>query len=184
MLNCKRCGASFFFHRKVKLKDAEICGKCFKDLGFGKDYYLISHLYPYDDIKDGYKEYLKRKQIRELREALAADPPVRVVGLDKDLICTEEERSIFECVRDYLLEHDIDDSSLELVRRADAYLTIRFRDWDLARYKYTVRAKWMTFPAIESRNDHHAINDPELLSPELEDLLDDAISFIQDRTKE
>ena len=178
MYKCKRCGASFFFHYRVQLADTAICRKCFNELGFGKNLLICSDVYKYEEIKDGYDAYIRRRRAEKVKEHITAEPLVQIHGGERDLICTEEERSIFNLVEDYLTEHDIDCSTLRLARFADAYLTIRFMHFDLARFKYTIRAQWMTFPVIESRNDHHKIDLPDQLSPELEDLLEDAAAKI------
>lgn len=57
MKNCIRCGKSFFGRRRIRLKDSEICGKCFRELGFDKSYDRLSDIYAYDDIKDGIDAY-------------------------------------------------------------------------------------------------------------------------------
>ena len=113
-----------------------------------------------------------------IKKYVTIEPLVQIHGGERDLVCTEEERSVFSCVEEYLSDQGIDCSTLRLARFADAYLTIRFMHHDLARFKYTIRAQWMTSPPIESRNDHHAIDLPDQLSPELEDLLDDAAAKI------
>lgn len=40
--------------------------------------------------------------------------------------------------------------SAELVRMTDAYLTARAGEFDLVRFKYTDRAKWINIPLLDS----------------------------------
>lgn len=39
--------------------------------------------------------------------------------------------------------------SAELVRMTDAYLTVRAGEFDLVRFKYTDRAKWVNIPLLD-----------------------------------
>lgn len=81
-------------------------------------------------------------------------------GQERDLICTEEEREIFETVRNFLIESDIDVSPLQFVRVSDNYVTAKYGDWDLVRCKYTNRAKWILFPTLEAQKEKHPIESP------------------------
>ena len=73
-------------------------------------------------------------------------------GQDRDLIRTDEERAIFNYIN-VAFPHD----GLELVRVSDNYVTVKRGDWDIARIKYTNRAKWLMFPSIESGQTKHKI---------------------------
>ena len=98
MAKCVRCGKSFLGRLKIKLKDAEICGKCYDELGFDpKTGINIGSLYKWDDIKDGYdamrdRENAKKqvqeaaniglnlKLYRQLHKAQATDPEIRLMS--------------------------------------------------------------------------------------------------------
>lgn len=82
------------------------------------------------------------------------DMKISHYGEERDLICTEEERQIYNLVCNEFPEED-----LRLVRASENYVTIRSGDWDVARIKYTNRAKWLMFPTIESAK--HEIEAPE-----------------------
>ena len=73
-------------------------------------------------------------------------------GQERDLICTEQEREIFERVRD-----EFPDAELRLVRVSDNYVSIKFGDWDILRLKYTNRAKWIMTPIVETKQIKHKI---------------------------
>ena len=77
-------------------------------------------------------------------------------GQERDLICTEEERAIFERVRD-----EFPDADLRLVRVSDNYVTIKLGEWDIVRFKYTNRAKWIMTPIIETKQKKHQLDGPE-----------------------
>lgn len=73
-------------------------------------------------------------------------------GQERDLVCTEEERAIFERIRD-----EFPDDDLRHVRISDNYVSVKFGDWDIARLKYTNRAKWLMFPQYEYKQVKHRI---------------------------
>lgn len=72
-------------------------------------------------------------------------------GQERDLICTEQEREIFEILC------SMTDAGMELVRRSDNYVTACLGEWDFARIKYTNRAKWIQFPVIDRGSAKHRI---------------------------
>lgn len=73
-------------------------------------------------------------------------------GQERDLICTEEERAMF----DWISEHFPDDG-LRLVRVSDNYVTVKRGEWDIVRMKFTNRAKWLMFPTYEIKQIKHRI---------------------------
>lgn len=70
-------------------------------------------------------------------------------GEERDLVCTEEERIIFRIICRICEENGLDISPLKLIRRSDNYVSVvmdsgsDFGAMDLARIKYTNRAKWI-----------------------------------------
>lgn len=162
MSKCIRCGSSFLTRRKVQLKDAEICGKCFKELGFDKSDLLTASIYPYGAIKDGKTAYYANKRKKALRDEALASATVTVTGAgrERDLVCTEEERMIFEELELICADLELPEP-LRLVRVSDAYVSAKIGDWDLARIKYTPRAKWIVLPVLEAGAVKHPIEAPE-----------------------
>lgn len=57
MAKCKRCGKSTALRGHVKIKDADLCGVCFKELGFEKRDLLTASIYEYEAIKNGRDAY-------------------------------------------------------------------------------------------------------------------------------
>ena len=162
MKNCIRCGKSFFGRRRIRLKDSEICGKCFLELGFDKSYDRLSDIYAYDDIKDGIDAYSERRWRQDVSDAVTSSVSVTMTGAqERDLICTEEEREIFEAIRSVLADRGAGLSLLRLLRVSDNYLTIKYGDWDLARIKYTTGAKWIQLPVLEASTERHYIESPD-----------------------
>lgn len=84
-------------------------------------------------------------------------------GQDRDINATDEEIKIFEA-----LQATTGRADLRLVRRSDSYVTAALGDWDLARFKYTPRAKWIAFPTVEVGPPKHRIAHP-----------DEAVSFAE-----
>lgn len=76
-------------------------------------------------------------------------------GQDRERIATESELEIFDRIKSLVTCPD-----LELVRRSDNYVTAVLGDWDVARFKYSPRAKWLMLPIVE-RNIKHKIGAPE-----------------------
>ena len=182
MAKCIRCGGSFLLHKKVKLQDAEICSKCFYELGFDKGYLLISNMYPYEKIKDGIDAYYENERKNEGIEA-AKEKAIRSVsvgitnyGQERDLICTEEERAIFEELELMVDGMDLP-APLQLVRVSDNYVSAKIGDWDLARIKYTNRAKWILFPTVERSDAKHPLEDTSDVT-DLEDIVAESVEHI------
>lgn len=92
-------------------------------------------------------------------------------GQMRDVNATEEEIRIFELIRE-TTEHELD-----LVRRSDSYVTAALGDWDLARFKFTQRAKWVSFPAVETGAPKHKIAHPDDVAS-FADLIAESLSVI------
>lgn len=160
MAKCIRCGGSFLTRSKHQLKDGLICGKCLKELGFDKEDIRLSQIYSYDEIKDGLEVYYKKQQIKD--EAIGSvSVSIQNHGQERDLICTEEERSVYDYMARFLKDINADVSPLQLVRVSDDYVTAKYGEWDLARIKYTNRAKWVKFPTVEAAKEKHGIEKPD-----------------------
>lgn len=165
MAKCIRCGGSFLTRFKIKLKDEYICRNCALELGFPKDFYLRSTLYSWDDIKDGRDAYLLKQEKKKIKQEaiLNAVNSVKMAhyGEERDLICTEQEREIFEILKELMRTAGFDDSPLGLVRMSDSYVTAKIDSWDVARLKYTNRAKWILFPVVSRSDEKIRIGSPE-----------------------
>lgn len=83
-------------------------------------------------------------------------------GQECEIKATDEEIKIFEALR------EATGRDLRLVRRSDSYVTAVLGEWDLARFKYTQRAKWIAFPTVVVGPPKHRITHP-----------DEAVSFAE-----
>ncbi|MEE1246098.1 MAG: hypothetical protein UHL70_02470 [Acutalibacteraceae bacterium] len=164
MAKCIKCNGSFLTRGKIKLKDAYICFKCADALGFDhKTLVLTGSLYSWDDIKDGYDAYRARKYAAE-------KPTVKIAnyGQLRDINATDEESEIFDQLRTISGAND-----LKFVRRSDSYVTAAIGPTDVARFKYTARAKWIRFPYVS--NDKIPLASVESVS----DLHDEIIKSVE-----
>jgi hypothetical protein len=98
-------------------------------------------------------------------------------GQERERIATESELEIFE-----ILKTMSGSDKLKLVRKSDNYVTAIYRGWDLARFKYTPRAKWISFPTLEAKAPKHRIEDPSNVTSFV-DLLADSIAHIDNYSK-
>ena len=94
-------------------------------------------------------------------------------GQERDLVCTEEEREIFDIIRSLCDDCNLDSEVLELVRKSDDYVSAVMRSqsgyglMDVARIKYTNRAKWIKICPEFDRVD---LSDPEDVASLAEDI--------------
>lgn len=77
-------------------------------------------------------------------------------GQERERIATESEIAIFD-----VLQELAGQNNLRLIRKSNNYVSAIFHGWDLARFKYTPRAKWIQFPLIDVGSTKRRINAPE-----------------------
>lgn len=93
-------------------------------------------------------------------------------GQERERIATESELAIFDILKEMT---GID--RLKLVRKSNNYVTAIYKGWDLARFKYTPRAKWIAFPVIDVGSVKRRISDPEDVRA-FQDVLNKSIEHI------
>lgn len=76
-------------------------------------------------------------------------------GERRDLNATDEEKTIFEILQ------QMSPNELEFCRVSESYVTAKLGDWDVARFKYTDRARWIKFPTVESSKEKHVLDSPD-----------------------
>ena len=77
-------------------------------------------------------------------------------GQERERIATESELEIFNILCSLL-----DTDELQLVRKSDNYVTAAIGPFDLARFKYTNRAKWISFPLVPPGSEKYRFDDVE-----------------------
>lgn len=70
-------------------------------------------------------------------------------GQERELKCTDEERQIYDLIVQILDGAGLDTSMVKLIRKSDDYVSAvmtssgSYGDMDIARIKFTQRAKWI-----------------------------------------
>ena len=93
-------------------------------------------------------------------------------GQERDAKATDQEIEIFEILRAMSGRED-----LRLTRKSDNYVTAALGEWDLARFKYTARAKWISFPVKQLGSEKNRISVPEDVR-DFADLVAESIAHI------
>ena len=162
MGKCMKCGKDSFLFKNFKLKDGEICKKCFRSLGFDKSYDLITNAYSFDEIKDGIDEMQRRweeERKKKIQEAVRSSIKVTTRGLHPEkLNCEPEEWQIYDEVYIIFKEHGGNIEDLKFERWSDNYMTAKHKgEVDLARFHWGPRSKWIVFPCLEKMEERHEI---------------------------
>ena len=76
-------------------------------------------------------------------------------GERREVNATDEEKTIFSVLQ------EMSPNELEFCRVSESYVTAKLGDWDVARFKYTDRARWIKFPTVESSKEKHILDSPE-----------------------
>lgn len=92
----------------------------------------------------------------------------------REVNATDGELKMFEA-----LQHVSGLEDIELVRKADSYVTAVIGEWDIARFKYTQRAKWISFPLAEfgKNSTKHRIQSPDQAA-DFPDLIQKSIEIV------
>lgn len=144
MDKCVRCNNSFLMRRKVKLKDALICGKCYNELGF--DNYLISELYRWDDIKNGREAYWELENQKSLKKE--ADKQGLSVPHYRQLTkigATDMEVKIFASIYALLKDEGKDADTVEIALGDNGSVLLSIDGIIFITYKADGGIKWINF---------------------------------------
>lgn len=150
MSNCIRCGGSFLTRMKLKLSDGYICRKCFNELGFDKSYYMISNVYSYEDIKDGFDAYYLKQSEKRAKEYYFSES--RKLGIApeqfrqlEDAGPTEMEIKIFSTIAAILRDDGRDPDAIDIGLGENGSLRLMLNGEVFIRYKADGPVKWITF---------------------------------------
>lgn len=150
MAKCVRCGGSFLLRGKVNLADADICGKCYRELGFDPSYsgLLLARNIKWDDAKDGKEAYDRRQWAK--RKAEYAREEAERLGLFfadyqtlSDLDCGGYEMKAVERVCALLEDEGCNSRKISYEREPGAPLSAYLGDDLLYQLKYTKDVKWI-----------------------------------------
>lgn len=165
-MKCECCGKSLGFMTKyVTLSDGAICKKCFEGLGFNiadADQYADATC---DEIRSGYGHYTKHianKTPMDVLEELGL-PTFGIAhhGEERAVEAEQEEAQMFSIIQVMFEDEGYAPGQLSLVRKSKDYVSAVVGDWDVARFKYTDRAKWIIFPYAEAKAVKHYIEAPD-----------------------
>lgn len=177
-MKCPACGAKLgMFKKYVPLEDGGICYKCFTDLGYNIDDAEEYADYDYATIKCGYGAFMKRKEMIHNSGFKMAH-----YGEERELNETDDEAKMFNVLCSMFYAQGYDPAQLRLVRKSKDYVSAMLGDFDIARMKYTERAKWIIFPSAEPKAVKHRIEVPEEIE-QYGDLLDKVIEHVSKYTE-
>ena len=148
-MRCIRCNKLMF--DSVKLANGKLCMKCFFELGFDKIMKSSFETVPFEQIKDGAKAYFdycrNRDQLGEdVEDGDEQDAPFVVFsdyGSKRELDATAEEVRIHHIIHQITKADD-----LNFIRRSNNYVSAAIGPTDVARFKFTKKAKWIQLPYV------------------------------------
>ena len=83
----------------------------------------------------------------------------------RDVNPTDEEAEIFEKLFSIVDAAGLDAEEMQFVRKSDNYVTASIEPTDIARFKFTKRAKWILFPCLDNvKHKIEAVSDLDELS--------------------
>lgn len=98
-------------------------------------------------------------------------------GQERRINATDEEYEMFDMIKSVT---GLD--RVRMVRKSDNYVTAVYKGWDLARFKFTQRAKWISFPSIEVGSVKHRIQNVSEVT-DFKDMFDESLETIHKFTK-
>lgn len=100
-------------------------------------------------------------------------------GDEREINATAEELEIFSAIRNIIVAADFDEKPLRLVRKSDNYVSAVYGDYDIARFKFTKRAKWVVLPIAERSQTKHKIENPADVKTMLPDIVASVFCIIK-----
>lgn len=147
MAKCIRCGKSFLGRIKIKLSDAEICSKCYAELGFDPKYAKYGTAYSWAEIKDGSDAYYARKHAKEQTHEAES------IGLNLKLFrqlhaagATDPEIRLMSAICATLSDEGRDIDVLDVALGDNGSLLVLVDDVVAIEYKSDSGVKWIRLP--------------------------------------
>ena len=94
-------------------------------------------------------------------------------GEERERNATEGELQVFDRLQDLAGSDE-----LRLTRKCDDYVSAVIGDWDVARIKYTARAKWLNFPCVDRGSVKRRIQSPADVDS-MADVLEESLAHIR-----
>lgn len=93
-------------------------------------------------------------------------------GERRELNATDEEKTIFGILQ------EMSSKELDFCRVSESYVTAKLGEWDVARFKFTDRARWIKFPTVEHSKEKHILDSPDDVR-EFDELLKRTLAHIE-----
>lgn len=165
-MKCNRCGKGIGVARRGQvLADGYICYKCLDEIGFDKKRTITP--WPLT-----YREVIGEPSV-SVSEFAKSFIKIAHYGEERDLDCTDEEAEIFHIIKSRLDDMNYDTDCLRLTRKSDSYVSAvmdsssDYGPMDLARFKFTDRAKWIKICPDFNKIELHNVEDVAKLSDDL-----------------
>lgn len=162
-MKCERCGKGIGMVRRGQaLADGYICYKCLDEIRFEKKRTVTPWSLTYREVIGE-----PSVSVEDLARSLVK---ISHYGEERDLNCTDAEAEIFHIIRSRLDDMNYNIDCLRLVRKSDSYVSAVMESsgdyglMDLARFKYTDRAKWIKVCPDFEKIELHSIEDVAKLS--------------------
>ena len=181
-MKCECCGATLgMFKKYVALSDGAICKKCFEGLGFDfndADKYSGAKVREIQSGFGHYSKFIANKDPMTVLEDLGL-PTLRFAhyGEERAVDAEDGEMQMFNIICEMVNEIGFDTEQLRLTRKSKDYVSAVIGDYDVARMKFTDRAKWIIIPYAEPKAEKHHIEMPDDVR-QLKDLLIKNLEFI------
>jgi len=162
---CLHCEKSFLMKKAgVPCRDGWICNKCFEALGFDPSNRERHKYTKYEDLKNG-REYYEahmwddtiKRQKEDIKQAALDSLYVRTgSGSERpDVDATEDELKVFEILQDMVSPYE-----LKFKRTSDSYVVATLGTWHFARFKFSDRTAWISFPPLNGKKKNE-LDEPE-----------------------
>ena len=145
MSKCVRCGKSFLTRGKIKLADAEICFKCYDELGFDHKIGIYGgDSHKWEEIKDGRdamyaREYAKQNAIEAANLGLTP----KLYKQTKDIAMTNLEVKVLRAICSALSDENRDIDVLDAVLGDNGSVLLMIDDVVIIEYKLDEGVKWI-----------------------------------------
>ena len=147
MAKCVKCGKSFFGRIKIKLADAEICSKCYDELGFDhKTGLYIGSTYKWSDIKDGYDAMRNKENTKRLAiEAADAGLNLKLYKQLNAAGATDPEKRLLSAICSVLADEGRDIDLIDAALGDNGSLLLMIDGIAFIEYKSDSGVKWIRF---------------------------------------
>lgn len=145
MSKCVRCGKSFLTRGKIKLADAEICFKCYDELGFDHKVGIYGgDPHKWEEIKDGRDVmYARENAKKNAQEAANLGLTPKLYEQIKSFEMTNLEVKVLRAICSTLSDEDRDIDVLDVALGDNGSVILLIDDVVIIEYKLDEGVKWI-----------------------------------------